>query len=876
MRRGFAIVLILITVLSTLCGADVVLSCDDFILDDTCMYMGDDGIVWDRYGGEISCTFEIEESGYYDIILSYRPLEGRMDDIELYFYIDGGQMGESFFEIPRIYSYGQIRKDENGDDLRALTWVDSSSVQEHLRPKDGSGAGFVQVHLDKGVHELVIRGRRTSFVLEDVTMHPHSDLQECTGPDSYSGSALIHVEAENISRSTSTTLTSQFDRSSSATSPSDPSHLLLNIAGGTNWNKDGDFIAWDFYVEQEGWYQIGMRFRQNTKTGLASYRRIWIDGQVPCAAFDEVVFPFDGTWQLRTIDEFIHLEAGRHEIRIEVVPGPYSAQMSRLQRIVDDLNGIYRQIIMITSTSPDPDREYDIDREIPGLMDDFVAVRDALVACAQELNVISGETGMSYTTITTLVNQIDSFIRDPESIPDRLSVFKGNITSLSSWIYSVSEQPLDLDWIEFRQAEAGFSDVNGSFIADLVYSIGTLISSFSSEDEDADGALEVWVQAGRDQMQVVNDLVDEFFTPSTGIDVEVSLVQTGIEQAVLAGSGPDVVLFMPYATPVTLAMRNALYPLDSFEDFDETVIGYADEDDLAPYRFEGHCYALPLTETFPMMFYRTDIFQELGIEPPSTWDEFKMVIPIIQRANMEVGLSSAWTTFVTFLMQNGGRLYDEDRTGTMLDTEEAYRAFRDYTRYYSDYSLPLTFDFFNRFRSGEMPLAITDYTEWGRLDYAAGEISGLYSMAPIPSTNGDGSCCVTNAQAAVILGDCDMIEEAWAFLKWFVSVDVQTEYGLRIESLMGPSGRYQTVSDEVMSNLSWLPEELEVLLTQKAEAYAVEQIPGSYYTQRNITSAFRNVVIGGENEREMLDRYGDTIDREIMRKRQELGLGGGS
>ena len=121
-----------------------------------------------------------------------------------------------------------------------------------------------------------------------------------------------------------------------------------------------------------------------------------------------------------------------------------------------------------------------------------------------------------------------------------------------------------------------------------------------------------------------------------------------------------------------------------------------------------------------------------------------------------------------------------------------------------------------------------------------------------------------------------MIEEAWAFLKWFVSVDVQTEYGLRIESLMGPSGRYQTVSDEVMSNLSWLPEELEVLLTQKAEAYAVEQIPGSYYTQRNITSAFRNVVIGGENEREMLDRYGDTIDREIMRKRQELGLGGGS
>ena len=223
----------------------------------------------------------------------------------------------------------------------------------------------------------------------------------------------------------------------------------------------------------------------------------------------------------------------------------------------------------------------------------------------------------------------------------------------------------------------------------------------------------------------------------------------------------------------------------------------------------------------------------------------------------------------------GGQLYTDDKTATDLKSVEAYHAFREYTRYFSDYALPLSFDFFNRFRSGEMPLAIADYTEWGRLEYAAGEIRGLYAMAPIPATDGNRSCAATNAQGAVILADSDRIKEAWTFLKWFTSPQMQTEYGLRIEALLGSAGRYQTVSDEVMSNLAWLPEELEVLLEQKALSVPIEQVPGSYYTQRNLTSAFRNVVISGGNEREMLDKYSSMIDRELQRKCAEIGLGGG-
>lgn len=50
------------------------------------------------------------------------------------------------------------------------------------------------------------------------------------------------------------------------------------------------------------------------------------------------------------------------------------------------------------------------------------------------------------------------------------------------------------------------------------------------------------------------------------------------------------------------------------------------------------------------------------------------------------------------------------------------------------------------------------------------------------------------------------------------------------------------------------------------------QIPGSYYVQRNLNSAFRKVVLKNENPREMLELYNNEINAEIRRKRKEFGL----
>ena len=39
-----------------------------------------------------------------------------------------------------------------------------------------------------------------------------------------------------------------------------------------------------------------------------------------------------------------------------------------------------------------------------------------------------------------------------------------------------------------------------------------------------------------------------------------------------------------------------------------------------PYIYEGGVYAVPETQNFDMLFYRTDVFAELGLTPPETWE----------------------------------------------------------------------------------------------------------------------------------------------------------------------------------------------------------------------------------------------------------------
>ncbi len=258
-------------------------------------------------------------------------------------------------------------------------------------------------------------------------------------------------------------------------------------------------------------------------------------------------------------------------------------------------------------------------------------------------------------------------------------------------------------------------------------------------DASEPAQIEAWVGMGRDQLQIAQQLVNERFTPETGITVKLNAAQAGamnqqgITEAIMAGRGPDVMLYAASTEPANLAMRGALLALDGLPGFD-ALKAQCQGESFVPYEYDGATYGVPFTQQFPMLFYRTDILQELGLSVPGTWEELYGAIPVIQRKNMQVGVPSSDQTFATLLFQQGGGYYAADRRSTALKDNRAVETFTRYTRLFSDYGLPLSYDFYNRFCSGEMPLAIADYTEYNRLVVAAPEIAGLWAMAPVPGT----------------------------------------------------------------------------------------------------------------------------------------------
>ena len=95
------------------------------------------------------------------------------------------------------------------------------------------------------------------------------------------------------------------------------------------------------------------------------------------------------------------------------------------------------------------------------------------------------------------------------------------------------------------------------------------------------------------------------------------------------------------------------------------------------------------------LFWRTDIFEQLDIQPPKTWDDFYDVLSVIQKNNMTVGIPNVQGTqmstnnsiFAMLLYKRGGQYYTEARDATAFDREAALDAFRQWTDLYKNYSL---------------------------------------------------------------------------------------------------------------------------------------------------------------------------------------------
>ena len=853
--------------------------------------------------------FAITESGIYSIRLNYYPLEDTGLDIELGFLIDGKLPFREIDSVtlPRTWIDESVTQTkEDGNDIRPAQIEKYCWNKCWIEDNNGMYAEPYRIYLEAGTHKLRISVKREAAAVSEILFGSKAEpidyneyIKEYS--DKKASGGTVTLQAEKAYEKSSPMLYPLSDRSNAATYPNHPFYTRYNTIGGSDWSGFGSRISWIADVPEDGLYQIQFRVRQNFNPGLNSYRNLYINGEIPFSEARNIPFEYHTSWYVKTLGDekpmLVYLKKG-DVITLEVTSGDLYAALRDINQIVQDLNALYRKIIIITGTEPDMNRDYGLENSFPGLSEELENLKKGLYGAYDTITDVTGKKDSQASCLVQMCDMLDDFIRDSELIPKRISKFKGNIETISSVLILLNSQPLEIDCFGFVPESAEGIKESVSVLEDCFFEMKKFIYSFVNEynsiSSSGEGkSITVWVGTGRDQAQVLDNLISDTFTPVYNTQIQLSMVETKdvLLQATLAGKGPDVALMVEQSQPVNLAMRGALMDLSEYVDSEELQKIFH-ESALKPFYYQGGLYGLPETESFNMLFYRTDIFEELGLEPPQTWEEFYHAMEVIQKANLQVGInevvssnagvSASISVFDAFLFQNGGTYYDDDLKKACFDTAEAYDAFDQWVALYRDYKLSKSIEFYNRFRSGEMPMGITSMTIYNQLMAAAPEIRGLWSMSTIPGKPGEegainraessavSGCMVLNSAVKKGLG-----KEAAEFLMWWVSDDTQLQYGRELEATMGIGARYYPANLQAFRQMGWSKSEAAVIEEQWNQIINVNQIPGNYIVTRNLTNALRacyDVDKGGYQTRRQLTLYNKVINDEITRKRKEFNL----
>ncbi len=900
--------------------------------------------------GKVTWSVDIPETGLYAVKITYYPIENKANSIERMFYINGKvPFAEArYLAMTRIWINGyneenggfnsdftEFKQDTNGNDVRPEQMETPRWREYTLSDSNGYYTDPFEFYFEKGENTFALEGVREPVVIKDITLFPYENLptyDEVKAEYASKGYAAsdaepVRIEAEFPLEMSHRTIYPINDRTSAITYPQDPVLIRLNTIGRDKWQQVGNWITYEFEVKKDGLYTIALRFIQDELNGLNVARRLYIDGEIPFEECTSLRFPYSNNWQSKRLGQDskddepyeFYLTAGKHTLTLEVALGDLGPIVRDVTDALNVINDAYLSILKLTGTNPDEYRDYGFNRVIPGTIQDLITQGKKLEGVVEELEK-SGR-GENTATLSKVQRLVEEMGADEDEIAPNLELLKSYIGTLGTWVNTVTKQPLEVDYIMVQPKEADLPRASANFFQSLWFEIRSFVGSFytdynslGSTTEDGGEkkeSVDVWVASDRDRATIVRNLIDNRFTPNTGVGVNLKLVAGGtLLPSVLAGVGPDVSLLTGDGDVINYAIRGALQGMNDkrcisckkngvetlqyvgdgdyvcevcgadgadnwevyFDTFDEVTKRFSNAATI-PLTLYGETFAIPETQTFPMLFYRKDILADLGLEVPRTWDEVLALIPVLQFNNMEVGLTA---DYLTYLYQMGGEQYADNGMRVNLDSNISLAAFQMMCNMFTMYSLPFTYDPANRFRTGEIPVMVQPYTLYNQLVVFATEIAGLWEFTVMPGMEQeDGSInntAVAGVQGVVMLEGSKRKQSAWDFIDWYTDADFQASYSNELVALLGDAGMNPTANIEALAELSWTSTEYNNLRSQFDALTAVPNYPGSYIIARYTDFAFKAAYNDGADPTTALLGYINTINKEFSRKREEFGL----
>lgn len=853
-------------------------------------------------GDEIRLVVNVEQDGQYFVNFDYLSYDESVLPITMGMQVDGEY---PFYECrnlefettwtPNPPTYDRYDNEVVTVPNKEIQWEEKflmDSSYRHSAP--------LALELTRGTHELLLIVKEGNFLLGNITLCAPYEAEAYTGSQIAEGDAFIEIQGEKFLSANSSSIhgVAEYDTS---LAPYEVKDTVLNTIDSDSFSEAGQTVSYEFEVETAGYYYIGMNYRQSDKTDFPVFFDIKVDGRLPNTAFESYGMAYSTKYKQTTLTDgegnnlSVYLEPGTHTISYTISMDTICYIMEGIDEIMSGVNDLALEITKVAGTNADKYRDLKLSRYIPGVENTLYDYADRLYELEQSALKYNGAKKNVAVMSSMLIaaKQLESLADNPDEIPYRIGELSTSMNSVNHYlatsIDNLIENSFAIDRIWFYQEGAELPKKPGFFRSCLM-GIKRFAASFTDQAYSASNTnpehIQVWVNRSSQYVQIMQKMIDESFTLQTGIEVDISIMpdQYKLVLSNSSGNAPDVATGINYTIPYELGIRGALVDLTQFEDFIEAAEPYETGFFMTGSVGEK-IYAMPETMNFWVLYYRQDVMEKLGLEVPDTMDEVIAMLPELQMRGLNFYYPTAgmlqmrnFHGTTPLIMQNGGSLYSQYASaGTALGSEEAVKGFTDLTDLFTIYNMQVNVDnFYQHFRNGDLPIGIADYATYNLLSNAAPELAGSWEVALVPGMEQedgsiDRSVCGCAESTVIFRSDTQREAQAWEFMKWWSSTEVQAEFGQTLQITYGNEYMWSTANMEAFAQLPWDSNARTVIMETAENVIDIARVPGTYLLEREMSNTFNDIVVNADNEQTRIDKAVKSINREFARKLEEFG-----
>lgn len=409
-----------------------------------------DGSIYTGAGSMTEFVINVEVEGFYHMALEYSPMTGSGADIERRILIDGRL---PYRELNRV-RFGRV-------------WRMEAEEPEWIVSDLNDSMGYVEeplaVYLTEGEHRIALVALAEPMLLRQIILRNEKPAQEYTQVKAFwdavgikaARGQTVRIEAECAAAASSEWLKPVQEGEGTRFAAKQET----GFAGGEGWKEAGQWIEWEFDVEEAGYYHILLHDCQNYVKDSGVCRRITIDDKIPFAEMENYHFAYGRSWRKDVLSDetgipyVFYLKQGHHRIRMEAVPGDVAGMIGEVWDNVCRLDQACSQIRDNVSGHAEAEEEAEQEISLVDLQEELTDVLRNINDVIDEMQDMTGRHSDGVQALRALQSSLDDMLDDEVYSVRSAKAYETSLRAFRNWADAAAAQPLAIDYIDIVPAE---------------------------------------------------------------------------------------------------------------------------------------------------------------------------------------------------------------------------------------------------------------------------------------------------------------------------------------------------------------------------------------------------------------------------------------